>query len=252
MRIVVCVKLVPDTAIKVRITPDGKGVELGDVSFVVNPYDEYAVEEALKLKESRGGDVIVVSAGGERAAAGLRTCLAMGADSGVLVRDDTLESADSFQVGQVLARVCRELAPDLILFGKHAIGVDNGQVAAVVAEELGLPQVSVVVKLEVAEGTFRAEREIEGAREVVEGTLPVVLTAQKGLNTPRYASLKGIMAAKKKEIKVVAPAVPIVSRQRVLSLSLPQKSKQTAMITGPAAEAAKELVRRLREEARVL
>ncbi|MGA2262555.1 MAG: electron transfer flavoprotein subunit beta/FixA family protein, partial [Acidobacteriota bacterium] len=205
MKTVVCVKYVPDTAIKVKVAPDGKAVNLVDVSFVVNPYDEYAVEEALRIKEKFGGEVIVLGAGGEKATTGLRTCLAMGADSGILVRDEALENADSFIIGTVLARVCRELGPDLILFGKQAIGMDNGQVPSVVAELLDLPQVSVIVKLEISDGKFRTEREIEGAREIVEGSLPAVFTAQKDLNTPRYASLKGIMAAKKKTIAVRTP-----------------------------------------------
>jgi electron transfer flavoprotein beta subunit len=120
----------------------------------------------------------------------------------VLVQDESLENADSFSIAAVLARVCRELSPDLVFFGKHAIGVDNGQVPSIVAEILDLPQVSVVIKLELQDRKFRAEREIEGAREIVEGSLPAVFTAQKDLNTPRYASLKGIMAAKKKTIAI--------------------------------------------------
>src|SRR5262245_16860412 len=258
MKIVVCVKFVPDTAIKVRISPDKRRVELGDVTFVVNPYDEFAVEEALKLKEKLGGDVVVVSAGAERAQAGLRTCLAMGADSAILVKDDTLESADSFTIGQVLARVCRDLAPDLILFGKHAIGVDNGQVAAVVAEELDLPQVSVVIKLDVEGKTFRAEREIEGAREVFTGALPAVITAQKGINTPRYASLKGIMAAKKKEIQVRTldslglPEADLAPRLSVEEVTLPPPRTAGKILTGDVATTVPELVRLLHEEAKVI
>jgi len=185
MKIVVCVKFVPDTATKIKIGPSGKEIDLTDVAFVVNPYDEFAVEEALKIKEKLGGEVIVIGAGSEQASAGLRTCLAMGADSAILVKDPSLDKADSFVLGTVLAHVCRNLNPDLILFGKHAIGVDNGQVPAVVAEQLGLPQASVVAKLEIQDKSFRAERDIEGAQEIVEGSLPAVITAQKGLNVPR-------------------------------------------------------------------
>ncbi len=122
MRIVVCVKYVPDTAIKVKITPDRKAVDWTEVAFVVNPYDEFAVEEALQIKERSGGEVIVVGAGGERAAGGLRTCLAMGADSAVLIRDDSLENADSFTIGSALARACRELQADLILSASIPLG----------------------------------------------------------------------------------------------------------------------------------
>ncbi len=258
MKIVVCVKYVPDTAIKVKIAPDGKAVNLADVSFVVNPYDEFAVEEALRIKEKSGGEVIVIGAGGEKASAGIRTCLAMGADSGVLVQDEALERADSFAVGTVLARVCRELSPDLILFGKHAIGVDNGQVPAVVAELLNLPQVSVIVKLELLDGKFRAEREIEGAREIVEGSLPAVLTAQKDLNTPRYASLKGIMAAKKKTISVrTADSLGLTPqdlqpRLSIEEITIPPMRPPGKILTGEVSETVVELVRLLHQEAKII
>ncbi|MBM3791574.1 MAG: electron transfer flavoprotein subunit beta/FixA family protein [Acidobacteria bacterium] len=258
MKLVVCVKFVPDTAIKVRITSDSKRVELSDASFVVNPYDEFAVEEALQLKEKAGGEVVVLSAGAERATAGLRTCLAMGADSAILIQDDALESADSLAVGTALAAVCRDLAPDMVLFGKHAIGVDNGQVPAVVAELLDMPQVSAVVKLQVDGRSFRAERDIEGAREVHEGSLPVVITAQKGLNTPRYASLKGIMAAKKKTIEIRRPdalgLTPEVmqSRLSVEEVFLPPPRPPGKILRGEISESVPELVRLLREEAKVI
>ncbi len=258
MKIVVCVKYVPDTAIKVKVASNGKGVNLSDVSFVVNPYDEFAVEEALRIKEKSGAEVIVVAAGGEKANAGLRTCLAMGADSGILVQDEGVENADSFALGAILAAVCRELKPDMILFGKHAIGVDNGQVPAVVAELLDLPQVSVVVKLELIDGKFHAEREIEGAREKVEGSLPAVLTAQKDLNTPRYASLKGIMAAKKKTITVRPVASLGLTPQELQprlsteEITLPPSRPPGKILTGDIAETVPELVRLLHEEAKII
>ncbi len=258
MNIVVCVKYVPDTAIKVKIAPSGKDLELSDVSFVVNPYDEFAVEEALKIKEKLGGEVVVVSAGGEAATAGLRTCLAMGADSAILVRDDSLEKADSFVIGSVLARVCRNLNPDLILFGKHAIGVDNGQVPSVVAEQLDLPQVSVVTKLDIQDKSFRAERDIEGAQEVVEGSLPAVITAQKGLNVPRYASLKGIMAAKKKQIVIQTldslglTADDLKPRISIEQITLPPTRPPGKILKGEVAEVVPQLVKLLHEEAKLI
>ena len=258
MKIVVCVKYVPDTAAKIKVSPDGKVVDLSDISFVVNPYDEFAVEEALRIKEKAGGEVIVVGAGSEKANSGLRTCLAMGADSAILVQDETLEDADSYPIGAVLAAVCREIRPDLILFGKTAIGVDNGQVPAVVAERLGLPQVSVVVKLELQDGKFRAEREIEGAHEIVEGSLPAVFTAQKDLNTPRYASLKGIMAAKKKTIGIRTTqslgltAEDLQPRISVVEVTLPPSRPPGKILTGEVPAAVPELVRLLHEEAKII
>ncbi len=258
MKIVVCVKYVPDTAIKVKITPDEKGVELSDVSFIVNPYDEFAVEEALKIKEAKGGEVIVIGAGSDQATAGLRTCLAMGADSAILISDPVFENADSYVIGKALASACRELAPDLILFGKHAIGVDNGQVPSVVAESLDLPQASVITKLEIQDKGFRAERDIEGAHEIVEGSLPAVITAQKGLNTPRYASLKGIMAAKKKKIEVKSmdslglsdeDKKPRLSTEQV---TLPPSRPPGKVLQGDVSEVVPQLVKLLHEEAKII
>ncbi|MDI9612651.1 MAG: electron transfer flavoprotein subunit beta/FixA family protein [Acidobacteriota bacterium] len=258
MKIVVCVKYVPDTAIKVKIAAQAAEVDLAEVSFIVNPYDEFAVEEALQLREKHGGEVIVVGAGSEGAAAGLRTCLAMGADAAVLVSDGSLERADSYVVGTVLAAVCRTLAPDLILFGKHAIGVDNGQVPAVVAEALDLPQVSVVTSLEIEGGAFRAERDIEGAHEIVEGTLPAVLTAQKGLNVPRYASLKGIMAAKKKQIEIRTvqslglATEDLQPRVETLEVALPPSRPPGKILKGDVSEVVPQLVKLLHEEAKII
>jgi len=258
MKIVVCVKYVPDTATKIKIAATGNEVDFADVTFVVNPYDEFAVEEALKIKEKQGGEVIVIGAGPEAATTGLRTCLAMGADSAILVSDAALEKADSYVVGSVLAQVCRTLNPDLILFGKHAIGVDNGQVPAVVAEQLNLPQACVVTKLDVQDKAFRAERDIEGACEIIEGSLPAVITAQKGLNVPRYASLKGIMAAKKKQITVQTleslglPEEALKPRVSVEQVTLPPSRPPGKILKGEVAEAVPQLVKLLHEEAKII
>jgi electron transfer flavoprotein beta subunit len=258
MKIVVCVKYVPDTATKIKIASSGKEIDLTDVAFVVNPYDEFGVEEALKIKEKLGGEVIVVGAGSDQATPGLRTCLAMGADSAILVSDPSLEKAESFLLGTVLARVCRNLNPDLILFGKHAIGVDNGQVPAVVAEQLNLPQASVVGKLEIQEKSFRAERDIEGAQEIVEGSLPAVITAQKGLNVPRYASLKGIMAAKKKQIAIQTldslglTADELKPRISVELMTLPPSRPPGKILKGEVADVVPQLVTLLHEEAKII
>lgn len=258
MKIVVCIKFVPDTAIKIKIAPSGKDIDFADVAFVINPYDEFAVEEALKIKEKFGGEVIIVGAGLEQASTGIRTCLAMGADSAILVRDDSLEKADSYTIGSVLARVCRDLNPDLIFFGKHAIGVDNAQVPSVVAEQLDLPQVSVVTKLEIQDKKFRAWRDIEGGREIVEGSLPAVFTAQKGLNVPRYASLKGIMAAKKKQIAVRTldsmglPTDILKPRILIESITLPPSRPPGKILKGEVSEVVPQLLKLLHEEAKII
>ena len=258
MKIVVCVKYVPDTAIKVKVAPTGKDVDLADITLIVNPYDEFAVEEALKIKEKLGGEVIIVGAGSEAATAGLRTCLAMGADSAILVQDASLDNADSFIIGTILSRVCRDLQPDLILFGKHAIGVDNGQVPSVVANQLDLPQASVVTKLEVQDKSFQAERDIEGASEIIEGSLPAVITAQKGLNVPRYASLKGIMAAKKKKIAIQSldslglSADDLKPRMSVEQITLPPSRPPGKILKGEVSEVAPQLIKLLHEEAKII
>jgi electron transfer flavoprotein beta subunit len=182
----------------------------------------------------------------------------MGADSAILVQDASLEKADSFILGTVLARVCRTLSPDLILFGKHAIGVDNAQVPAVVAEQLGLPQASVVAKLEIKDKSFRAERDIEGAQEIIEGSLPAVITAQKGLNVPRYASLKGIMAAKKKQIAIQALGSLGLSdedlkpRVSVEMMTLPPSRPPGKILKGEVADVVPQLVKLLHEEAKII
>ncbi|MDM7994810.1 MAG: electron transfer flavoprotein subunit beta/FixA family protein [Acidobacteriota bacterium] len=205
-----------------------------------------------------GGEVIVVGAGPEAATTGLRTCLAMGADSAILVGDAALEKADSYVIGTVLAQVCRTLNPDLILFGKHAIGVDNGQVPAVVAEQLNLPQACVVTKLDILDKAFRAERDIEGACEIIEGSLPAVITAQKGLNVPRYASLKGIMAAKKKQIAIHTLESLGISEEElkprvsVEQITMPPSRPPGKILKGEVAEAVPQLVKLLHEEAKII
>jgi len=258
MKIVVCTKYVPDTATIIKTAADHKSIDLAEASFVVNPFDEYAVEEALQIKEKQGGEVIVLSAGTDKATAGLRTCLAMGADSAIIVQNPSLENADSYVIGTVLARVLQDLKPDMILFGKSSYGADNGQVPAVVAEKLNLPQVSVVVKLEAKDGKFKAEREVEGAKEIVEGSLPAVFTTQKGLNTPRYASLKGIMAAKKKPIdartleSLGLPAVELQPRLSLEGINLPPTRPPGKILTGDPSATVPELVKLLHEEAKII
>lgn len=253
MNIVVCVKQVPDTETKIKIDASGKGIDETGVNFVVSPYDEFAVEEALKIKEAKGGEVIVVTAGPERAQTALRSCLALGADRAIHLKDDVLEKTDALGVARALAGLLKDLPRDLILFGKYAVGTDQGAVGPMVAEMLGLPHAAAIVKLEIQDGSLRAEREIEGGREVYQCSLPAVLTTEKGLNEPRYASLKGIMAAKKKTIEVkdlasigLAPGdvAPRVSWTR---LEMPAPRPPGKIFTGDPAESAREVVRLLHD-----
>ncbi len=261
MNCIVCMKQVPDTEAKIRISGDGKTIEESDVNFIVNPFDEFAVEEALKIKESKGGEVVLITAGKERATAALRTCLAMGADRAVLIKDDALERSDSLTIARALASVIETMQYDIILFGKMGVGTDNGQIGPMVAELLSLPHIGVVVKLEVMDGKVKAHREIEGASEVVEAALPVIITAQKGLNEPRYASLKGIMMAKKKEIAIKSLSdVGLKAEEvgesgtkiRCVEMTLPPARVGGKLIDGEPHDAAKELARLLREEAKII
>ena len=262
MKIAVCVKQVPDTEAKIKIGADGRSVDETGVNLVVSPYDEYALEEALRLREKHGGEVVAFTVGDERAATALRTVLAMGADRAVHLKDPAFEGSDGLGISRILAAALRSEAFDMILFGKQGVGTDRGQVGPRVAGLLDLPHVSVVVALSVEGGSLRAEREIEGATELVESPLPAVITAQKGLNEPRYASLKGILAAKKKEIRVMGaadigldPSTVGAAGAAVVweKLELPPgRSAGKILKDMDPGSAAKELVRLLREEAKVI
>jgi len=260
MKIAVCIKRVADSETRVKIGADGKSLDEAGVKFILNPYDEFAVEEALQRKEKAGaGEVVVIALGPAAAQETIRTALAMGADRGVLLQTDAVP-ADGLETARLLAAELKDGGYDLILLGKMAIDDYNHQVGPMVAELLDLPHVGSVVKLEVGEGKITAHREIEGAHEIVECTLPVVLTAQKGLNEPRYASLKGIMGAKKKPIaekKLAEMGIPETDaanakvRWRRLELPPPRQACKLIPADDPVA-AGKELVRLLREEAKVI
>ena len=205
MNHVVCIAHVPDTETKIRIGADGKSIDEADVKWIVSPYDEYALEEAIKAKEAKGGTVTVVTYGPARADVGLRDALARGADEAVRVASDGLGEADSLGVAMALAGAVKALPCDVVWLGNKGVGTDAQTMVPMLAELLDLPHANLVTKLEWKDGAVVAYREIEGAREVVEMPLPCVIGAQKGLNEPRYASLKGIMAAKKKVIAVKKP-----------------------------------------------
>lgn len=264
MNIVVCVKQVLDTEAKIRLKPGDKEVDTSGEKFIFNPYDEYAIEEALRLKEKFGdGSVVLVSVGGDKTEETLRTGLAMGADRAVLVRDPVLAGSDSYGTARILATVIKSLEYDLILCGKQGVDDDCAQVGAALAEFLDLPHVEVVVKLEVVgdKKSALAHRQVEGGTLVYETSLPAVFTAQKGLNEPRYPSLPGIMKAKKKEIKVLDLAALGLSPEevgakgakiRVEGLSLPKTRPAGAVIEAEPAEAVQKLVTYLKQEARLL
>jgi electron transfer flavoprotein beta subunit len=248
MKLAVCINHVPDTAAKINIAADGKNIDKTGITFVLNPYDEFAIEECLRLKEKNSGEVIGISLGGDVHKETLRKALAMGIDKAVLLKDES--PRDSFSVARALADYLKEISPDVIFFGKQSVDSDDDAVGTMVAEMLGLPSVSVIVKLEIVNGVALAEREIEGGKEKVQVKLPAVFTGQKGLNEPRYPSLKGIMAAKSKPIEEKMPAAA-QPKVEFIALRKPP-SKNAGKIVGTDVSAVPELVRLLHEEAKVI
>jgi electron transfer flavoprotein beta subunit len=248
MKIAVCISHVPDTATKVKIGSDGKTIDPNGVSFIINPYDEFAVEEALKTKEKFEGEVAVLSVGGESNKESIRKALAMGCDKGTLLKDDSMR--DSLSVAKALADEIKNEGSEIVFMGKQSVDYDNSAIAQMTAELLGFNCVTVVVDLKIDGNKITAEREIEGGKEIVETELPVVIAAQKGLNEPRYASLKGIMAAKKKNIEEKS-AAQSENFTEILKMKKPPE-KQPGKILGTDKSAVPELVRLLHEEAKVI
>jgi electron transfer flavoprotein beta subunit len=262
MDIVVLVKQVPDTEALVQIAGDGVSIKKDDIKWVMNPYDELAVEEALRIKEAKGGTVTILSVGPQKAQETIRTALAMGADKGIHVNDPKAEGSDSLAVARILAAAIKNVPFNLIIAGQRGVDEDNYQVGAALAEFLGIPHVSLVVKAELLDGKIRCHRVIEGGSVVVEAPLPALFTTQRGLNEPRYASLPGIMKAKKKPLEVktladlgIEPATvgPAGRKVVVKGLRLPPQRQAVRMITGETPEAvAAELVRVLHDEAKLI
>lgn len=248
MKIVICVNHVPDTEAKIKVVASGLGIDPSGVNFMLNPYDEFAIEAGLKLKEQFTGETIALTLGGDTHKETLRKSLAMGVDKAILLKDGGIR--DSYSIAYAIAETLKTLSPDCVLFGKQSIDYSGEQLPGLVAEMLGFPSISVIVKIDAKEGKVVCEREIEGGHEIVEATFPVVLSTQKGLNEPRYPSLKGIMAAKTKPIEERQPTqLPAKVEVRVMSKPAP---KAAGKIIGTDASAVPELVRLLHEEAKVI
>ncbi len=264
MKILACIKQVPDTETQIKVAPDGTSIAQDGIKWVMNPYDEFGVEEALRLKEKFGGEVTVVGLGPKRVTESLRTALAMGADKAILVTDDALEGSDEIAVAKALAAAVKDLEYDLIMAGQRGVDNDQGLVGASLAEFLGIPHLPVITKLEAAEDgkSLKANRPVEGQTLVLAATLPVVVTAQKGLNEPRYASLPGIMKAKKKplEEKSLADLGLDASefgtgarRLKVVELTPPPERKAGKIVEGESPEEkAAGLAKLLHDEAKVV
>jgi len=266
LKIVVLVKNVPDTESKIKPTPDRKSIDTQGIKWVINTFDEYAIEAAIQLKEKFKDDstVTVVSLGPDRVVESLRTALAMGADDAVHVWDPAFEGADTLNAAKILARVVASLGFDLVLGGKQGIDDDAAQTCAAVAEHLGIPQAQIVTKMEMSDDRTKitARRRVEGGDEVVDVKLPAAITCEKGLNEPRYASLPGIMKAKKKEIKKITlsdlgglgpqDVGAAGSATKVVGYETLPERPRCRLIDGEPAEQAAKLVRALHDEAKVI
>jgi len=250
MKVLVTVKRVIDANVKARVKPDQTGVDLANVKMSMNPFDEIAVEEAVRMKEKGlASEVVVVSIGAVQAQETIRTALAMGADRGILVQADG-EPPEPLAVAKLLKAVVAEESPNLVLMGKQAIDGDNNATGQMLAALLGWPQATFASKIDLAGDKATVIREVDGGLQTLEVTLPAVITADLRLNEPRYASLPNIMKAKKKEIAVKSPAdygVDIAPRLKVVKVSEPAKRQ-----AGVKVESAADLVMKLKNEAGVL
>jgi electron transfer flavoprotein beta subunit len=253
MKIAVCIKQVVTREWQLRVNEQQTWIRDQDASFELNEPDAYALEEALRLKEKHGGEVVVCSAGPARAAQVIREALARGGDRAIHVESDNLASADAFAVADAIADAIRDEKCDLVLTGLQSDDQGFGQVGVVLAEKLGMPHATIIMEVQSVDAGLRVKRELEGGWfQWITLPMPALLTIQSGINQLRYATLKGIMAAKKKEIRKVTPAATAQPVQRITRVHFPEKGKKTHLIAGTPAEAAKDLVKRLREDARVI
>ncbi|MBW2569047.1 MAG: electron transfer flavoprotein subunit beta/FixA family protein [Deltaproteobacteria bacterium] len=260
MEIIVLLKRVPSTESFIEIADDGISIKKDDIKFVINPYDEFAVEEAIRLKEVHGGSVTILSAGTDKTVETIRTALAMGADKGILINDPATEGCDALGTARILAAALKDTPFDLIIAGQRAVDDDNFQVGLAVAEFLSIPHISMVIKQEITDGKIRCRRTVEGGSVTLETKLPALFTTQRGLNEPRYASLPGIMKAKKKPIDIkTLEDIDLDSEKvgkpmsRITAMKFPLVRKEEKIIEGRSAgEKAAALVKTLREEAKVV
>jgi electron transfer flavoprotein beta subunit len=256
LNIVVCVKQVPAKDAPLAIAEGGAWIRESDIGFEMNEPDTYALEEALRLKEKHGGEVIALSMGPERVKPTIKEALAKGADRGIHVANDTFYQLDPLGSARLLAAAIQKEKFDLVLTGLQSDDHGFGQTGVLLAELLALPHATIIMQIEIADGRLKLKRELEaGWFQHIESPLPAVLTIQSGINKVRYATLKGIMAAKKKEITTISlDSLGVSSEltQKLERIYVPQKTKKTEMLTGTPKEAAAKLVEKLKFEARVL
>lgn len=258
MKIIVCLKQVPKNDSVLRINEQGTWIQERDLTYEINESDQYGLEAALQLKEKHGGEVIALSLGPQRVQTVIKEALARGADRGLHLEDATLDGLDAFGISSVIAAAAKAEGFDLLLTGLQSDDYGYAQTGVIAAELLGLPHATIVMDVEANDGGIRVKRELEnGFFQWVSMPSPAVLTIQSGINTLRYATLKGIMAAKKKEIKKLdatalgLDATALAPRMAFRKVYVPQKSKQTQFLTGSAAEVAAQLIAKLKNEARV-
>lgn len=258
MEILVLLKQVPATESLIAVAGDGVSIKTDGLKFVMNPYDELAVEEALRIREAQGGSVTILSVGPAKTAEAIRTGLAMGADKGILVDPGDLQ-CDGLAIAKILAAAAKQLTFDLIVAGHRAVDDDNFQVATAMAELLGIPNISMVIEQTLADGKIKCKCTVEGGTKEIEASLPALIAAQRGLNDPRYASLPGIMKAKKKPLEtksladVGLDAADLQPLVQVKAMRAPAERKGGRIIEGDSVQAkAAELVRLLRDEAKVI
>lgn len=258
MKIACLLKHVRDTETRVKVIENGNKLEFISENWVINPYDEFAIEAALRIKEKNGAEVVSITLGNEDATKSLRQAMAMGTDRSILINEPSYEDFDPLSTAKILSKVLEKENFDLILGGKHGVGGDNQAVLSIISAIMNIPIVTVVVSLDIEGNKIRAKREIEGGFEIVNVEMPAIITCQKGLNEPRYPSLKGIMAAKKKEIKEYKLSELGIKEEdlkkglKFLSYVEPPSRPQAKILSGEPKEVVKELVKLLHEEAKVI
>ena len=256
MNIVVIIRQTPDTETKIKLDSERKRIDSTGITWIIDPYDEFAIEKALKIKEKiNAGEVILLACGPSRTEEAIRQGLAMGADRAVFIKDDSLENADPFTISKLIAAELKTMQYDLVLSGKKVIDIESTQIPIFVAEELGLTHVSFVMKfndIDPVKKTVVCDREAEGEHEIIEVQLPGLITCDRGEDHPRYASITGIMKAKKKEITVKTPQLSDSQRTEIVGMDLPPSRKEAKIFEGEVPEKVAALVKALREEAKVV
>ena len=269
MNIIVIIRQVPDTETKIKLGSEPNKIDATGITWIINPYDEFAIEKALKIKEQAGsGEVVLFACGPQRTEEAIRQGLAMGADKAIFIKDDTLEYADPYTISKLISSELKKIQFDLILSGKKLIDIESSQVPIFIAKELELTHISFVMKfneINIEKEVLVCDREADGSHEIIEVQLPALITCDRGEDYPRYASITGIMKAKKKEIKEISldnidltslglskESISIGARTSIVRMELPSGRKEAKIFEGEVPEKVSALVKALREESKVI